>query len=161
MTRSPLSCFHSILLVLAHPRGPSDTPFQKWDCRTYPLSLLALFNRHTSVLQKLEMPTLFLRCMFHKADSIRLPSSTTASSEPLALLPVGISVTEGPARDRPSCPRQSDRYADDSGAGAKKRRPPDPHPFRGNKGQLYRGFITATDQTQPWGAQGRQLWHPG
>lgn len=127
--------FHPV--GLAHPPGPSETPFQKWDCRTYPLSLLALFNRHTSVLQKLEMPTLFLRCMFHKADSIRLPSSTTASSKPPALLPVGISVTEGPARDRPSCPRQSDRYADDSGAGAKKRRPPDPHPFKGNKGQLY------------------------
>ena len=89
--------------------------------------------------------------MFHKADSIRLPSSTAASSEPPALLPVGISVTEGPARDRPSRPQQSDRYADDSGAGAKKRRLPDPHPFKGNKGQLYCGFITATDQTQPWG----------
>ena len=104
MTCSPLSCFRSILLVLAFPPSPSETPFQKWDCRTYLLSLLALFNRCTSVLQKLEMPTLFLRCMFHRTDCIGLPSSTTASSEPPAPLPIGISVTEGTARKGPHVP---------------------------------------------------------
>ena len=104
MTCSPLSCFRSILLVLALPLSPSETPFQKWDCWTYLLSLLALFNWHTSVLQKLETPTFFLRCMFHKTDCIGLPSSTTASSEPPAPLPVGISVTEGTARKGPHVP---------------------------------------------------------
>ena len=162
MTRSPLSCFHSTLLVLAHPPSPSGMPFQKWNCRTSPLSLLALFDSHTSVLQKLETPTLFPRCMFHKADS-RAPEQHNCL----------IRAPSSPARWHPcywrDCPRQvltslqSDRDADDSEAGAKEKRSPHgPHPLEEEiKVSCPVASLLETDRTQPCGARGCRLWLSG
>lgn len=143
MTRSPLSCFHSTLLLLAHPPSPSGTPFQKWNCRTSPLPpwlclIHTLLSCRSWRRPRFSRDVCFIKQTAPGSRAAQLPHPSPQLARTLAsLLLKGLPET-GPhiPAERQGCRRLSGWCEGEEKAA---RSPPIKG---GNKGQLSCGFTT-------------------